>query len=147
MVLVERLAVEYRFGRLAIVVRARLRVASRVLRDVAVLPHVDVEPALVVKPLRRAGATRRVEGDQVAATVARAEAAGQRAEDGFLRIVVNTPIAAEDSDQSPVLLRRKKLSKLEALRQARCNLHWVPLWSAAPALHYFPSTRRGGLLW
>ena len=74
-VLVDRLAVEHRLDRRAVVVGARLIVAAGELGAVAVLPHVEVEPVArrgtrSAEPLP-AG---RVEGDQVRAAVARAQA-------------------------------------------------------------------------
>ena len=62
-VFVNRLAVDHWFWRRAIVIDARLVVAAGEFHLVAVLAQVEVQPSLVVKPLRRAGAAGWVKGD------------------------------------------------------------------------------------
>ena len=99
-VLVDRLAVEHRLDRRAVVVGARLVVAAGELGHVAVLPHVEVEPVVVVEPRRGAVAARRVEGHQVRAAVALAQAAGHGADDRLVRVVLDRPVAAEDPDDA-----------------------------------------------
>ena len=59
-IFVDRLAVNDRFGRRAVVVLASLGVPFGELGDVTVLPHVEVEPVVVVKPFGRAMAAGRM---------------------------------------------------------------------------------------
>ena len=84
-VFVDRLAVEHRLHRGAVVIDAGLIVAAGVLGAVPVLPHVDVEPVRFVEVLRRSAAARRVERDQVRAAVALAQAARHGLHDRAVR--------------------------------------------------------------
>src|SRR5205085_6979018 len=60
-VFVDRLAINDRLDRMPIEILSCIVVATCELCDVPILPHVEVEPVGIVKPLRRTGATRRVE--------------------------------------------------------------------------------------
>jgi hypothetical protein len=68
-ILVDRLAVNYRFGGRAVVVLASLGVTFGELRDVTVLPHVEVEPVVVVKPFGGPMAAGRMKRHQMGAAV------------------------------------------------------------------------------
>ena len=101
-VLVDRLAVDHRLRRLAVVVGARRVVAARELGHVAVLPHVEVEPVLVVERHGRAVAARRVERREVGPAVALTQPARHRPQDLLVGLRLHRPVAAEDPDHPVV---------------------------------------------
>ena len=98
MVLVDRLAVEHGLGRRAVVVDPGLVVTAGELNRVSVLPHVEVEPLVVMEPRRRAVAARGMERHQVRAAVAGAEAARHGPDDLEVRGGHDRAVAAEDPD-------------------------------------------------
>ena len=98
MVLVDRFAVEHRFDRGAGVVDARLVVAAGVLGDVAVLPHIEVEPLGVVEPGRRAVAAGRMQRHQVRSAVPGAQAPRHGLDDRALAVGLDRTVAADDPD-------------------------------------------------
>ena len=69
---------------------------------VPVLPHVDVEPVRFVEVLRRSGAARRVERDQVGPAVPFAQPARHGFHDRAVGIALDRPITAEDPDHAGV---------------------------------------------
>src|SRR4051812_31150963 len=103
-VFVDRLAVEHGFRRDAIVVCPGLIVAAGILRRVAILAHVYVEPWRLLGVLRGAAAAGRMERDEMRSAVAGAQAAGHRLDDGALSVALDRAVAAQDPDESRVAI-------------------------------------------
>ena len=99
--LVDWLAVNDRLGGFAQIVRMRIRVA-RPGRLVAVLAHVEVKPRRLVEDLGGAAPARGVEGDEMPAAVALAQAGGHRLDDGAVAFCLDGAVAAEDPHERGV---------------------------------------------
>ena len=98
MVFVDRLAVHDRFNRRAVVVHPGLVVAAGELGDVAVLPHIEIEPLIVVKYGRGALASGRMDRNQMRTVVARAQASRHGAKNLLVQLGFDRPVAAENPD-------------------------------------------------
>src|SRR5262245_33529334 len=99
MIFIQRFAFDDGLGWRPIVVDTRVRVAAREFRAVAVLPHIEIQPVVVMKPSRRTVATRWMKGAQMRAAVARAQPTSHRSHNLFLFLRIDAPIPTQNPDQ------------------------------------------------
>ena len=97
-VLVDWLAIQYGLDRCPVVVDPRIVVTVFKVHVVAVLPHVEIQPRLVVEILSRALAAARMERHQVPAAVALAYPASHGAHQVLVLLVPNGTVAAQNPD-------------------------------------------------
>ena len=133
MTLVQGLRVQAGLGGRPVVVLPGPRVPPGVLGVVAVLPHVEVEPFLVVEITRRPRPAVGVERDQVRPPVALAEAPRHRPDDFLLLLVVETSVAPQDPDEAPVLVPpADPLAVDRRVRSVEHRLAVLPLIAPVP---------------
>src|SRR5262249_34393312 len=103
MAFVDRLAVDDRFGWLAVVVGARVFIGLEFGAG-AVLAHVEIEPGGVGGPFGGAALAAGVGGPEMRSAVAGFEAAGHGFDDRPVAIVFDRAVAAEDPDEAAILV-------------------------------------------
>src|SRR5689334_15230014 len=103
-ILVDWLGIEHGFDRCAVVVLARLVVAPGKVDLVTILPHIEIEPRLVVKPRTRPRPAGWMQADEMRAAVAFPQPARHRPHDFLLLLVLEPAVASENPDQARILV-------------------------------------------